>query len=354
MMLILSWFMVISSLTRGLSNQLLRKTPLFKFGFIADTQYANIDDDYNFQRTKFRRHRQSLEILNAAVSVFNSEDVGFNILLGDTLDGKSALSKSQFQCLDDVFKHTKIQASAEFHYAFGNHEYYCFTRDELHKYLSPHFLQQRDQIGGSCSPTRLYYDFSPCEGWRFVMVDSYDVSLIGSSSEANKKQAESLLASKNPNDLSKSGGWFTNLPLQNYRYVPYNGGISLEQLGWFENVVKTSASRGEKMVMFSHQPVYAPAKPQSVIWNAEDILSILRKYGNAVLWMAGHDHDGQYAVDPMGMHHMVPPAPLECEYGQKAFGVMEVHDDELLMNWTGKLPLEPTDPWPTVMKYSCK
>ena len=178
------------------------------------------------------------------------------------------------------------------------------------------------------------------------MIDSYDVSMIGSSSEANANFAKKLLAQNNPNDLSKSGGWFHNLPLQNYRFVPYNGGVSEEQLQWLEDVIRKSSERKEKVLCFSHQPVFAPYKPQSVIWNCEDILSILHKYGNTRLWMAGHDHDGQSSIDASGIYHLVPPAPLECEYGQTAFGFMEVHDDELKMNWTGKLPLQPNNPWP--------
>lgn len=340
-----SWIMLLPCLTRSLSTSK-SKQALFKFGFIADTQYADIDDDYNFMRTKLRRHRHSLDVLRQAVETFDHHNTDFNILLGDTLDGKSAGLGSQYQCLADIFKYTK-RTKGLFHYAFGNHDYYCFNREELFEHMSPHSLQESYHVlGGPCSPQKLYYDFSPCQGWRFIMIDSYDVSMIGSSSEANANFAKKLLAQNNPNDLSKSGGWFHNLPLQNYRFVPYNGGVSEEQLQWLEDVVRQSSERKEKVLCFSHQPVFAPYKPQSVIWNCEDILSILHKYGNTRLWMAGHDHDGQSSIDASGIYHLVPPAPLECEYGQTAFGFIEVHDDELKMNWTGKLPLQPNNPWP--------
>lgn len=341
-----SWLMLLPTLTRSLSITK-PKDLLFKFGFIADTQYADIDDDYNFMRTKLRRHRHSLDILRQAVEAFNHHGTDFNILLGDTLDGKSAGLNSQYQCLADLFQHTK-RATGHFHYAFGNHDYYCFSREELYNHMSPHFLHQSYHVlGGQCSPQKLYYDFSPCEGWRFIMIDSYDVSLIGSSTEANNILAKDLLAKHNPNDLSKSGGWFQNLPLQNYRYVPYNGGVSHEQLDWLERVVRQSHERNENILCFSHQPVFAPYKPQSMIWNSEAILSVLHRYGNTRLWMAGHDHDGQSSVDSAGVFHLVPPAPLECEYGETAFGVMEVYPHELRMRWSGKLPLSPNNPWPS-------
>ena len=35
---------------------------------------------------------------------------------------------------------------------------------------------------------------------------------------------------------------------------------------------------------------------------------------------AGHDHDGGYNVDAMDVHHIIPPAPLECALGQVRLG----------------------------------
>lgn len=179
------------------------------------------------------------------------------------------------------------------------------------------------------------------------MIDSYDVSLIGHSSEENLLLAQRILSEKNPNDMSKSGGWFTNLPHENYRYVPYNGGVGVDQIEWLRRVVEQSAELEEKIICFSHQPVYAPNKPQSLIWNAEEILNILHHYKNTKLWLAGHDHDGQYSIDSQGIHHMVPPAPLECLYGEKAFGVMEVYSHRIALQWTGKRPTKPLAPWPS-------
>lgn len=285
------------------------------------------------------------------MAAFNlNDEIAFNVLLGDTLDGKCVPLNQQKDALNDIFRYTKL-ANRPFHYAFGNHDYYCFSREELHRNMTPQELHETTTLGGPCSPKKLYYDFSPFPGWRFLMIDSYDVSLIGFSSEQNQQVAKDILAKNNPNDLNISGGWFTNLPVEKFRYVPYNGGVSVEQLEWLERVVARSATLDEKLICFSHQPIFAPNKPQSLIWNCEEILAILHKYQNAKLWMAGHDHDGQYAVDGTGMHHMVPPAPLECEYGEKAFGVMEVQRDRFVVHWTGKLPPAPLMPWPREMQF---
>jgi hypothetical protein len=74
-----------------------------------------------------------------------------------------------------------------------------------------------------------------------------------------------------------------------------------------------------------------------------------------------------YAVDSAGIHHLTPPAPLECAVGQSAFGHMSVRADRCELHWTGKLPparwrckpasdsggdtMEAVVEWPTVMMY---
>ena len=245
--------------TSSFVGVLKKPSSLFKFGIISDTQYANINDDYNFQRTKMRRHRQSLEILRSAVTSFNLHDAAFNILLGDTLDGKCAGLSQQNEALIDILSIIN-KSNGKFHFAFGNHDYYCFNREQLLEKLSPLFLPNHN-----CNPGKLYYEFSPVKGWRFIMIDSYDVSLIGYSSELNLKEANRILSKHNPNDLTKSGGWFTDLPFKDYRYVPYNGGVSSTQIEWLDDVIKRAQLANERVICFSHQPVYAPYKPQSLI-----------------------------------------------------------------------------------------
>jgi hypothetical protein len=54
-------------------------------------------------------------------------------------------------------------------------------------------------------------------------------------------------------------------------------------------------------------------------------------------------------MDELGIHHIVPRAPLEVEVGQDAFGHVEVlpGDNGLRMVWTGRLPAKGT--WPEVL-----
>ena len=100
----------------------------------------------------------------------------------------------------------------------------------------PTSFQRSPTTGGVCTPSKLYYDWSPAKNWRFISLDCYDVSLIGASSDANKQLAADLLAENNPNDLNAGGTWFNNLPFHKRRWVPYNGGVGEEQLQWFQSI----------------------------------------------------------------------------------------------------------------------
>ena len=315
-------------------------SPLFRFGVCADVQYVNADDDYNFQKTKVRRYRQSLEIFREAVEHWDSQgDVSFALVLGDILDGKSSALKTQGRCLDEVLEICQRWRGGEYWWVSGNHCHYAFSRPELYARLY-------QQIAGT-SESKLYYDFCPHPSWRFISLDAYDVSLIGASSEANRLQAAALLAKHNPNNLETSGTWFDNLPRDLYRYVPYNGGIGEAQLAWFKDTLKDAKSKDQRCIVFCHQPALAPDKPQSVLWNSEVVRREMEKSGNVALWIAGHDHDGQfnYCQDSC-TYHLVPPAPIECAVGEKAYGTIEVFSDRLQLSWTGREPSRPTMlPW---------
>lgn len=66
------------------------KEILFKFGIISDIQYVDVPDALNFQQTKLRKYRQSLEIFRKAVdgwiSSSNIVEMKFALILGVLLD----------------------------------------------------------------------------------------------------------------------------------------------------------------------------------------------------------------------------------------------------------------------------
>jgi hypothetical protein len=78
--------------------------------------------------------------------------------------------------------------------------------------------------------------------------------------------------------------------------------------------------------------------------------------GTVACFISGHDHDGGYAMDEAGIHHIVLPAPLECAVGEVAYGHIKVQSSSLHpsffeFNWTGKIPPS-IYKWPSRMAFS--
>jgi 3',5'-cyclic AMP phosphodiesterase CpdA len=116
----------------------------------------------------------------------------------------------------------------------------------------------------------------------------YDVSTIGASSESNRQWANDMLAEKNSNIAIPDADWFAGLPPEDMRFVPFNGQISSTQLRWLEDVLARSVEGGERCVLFTHMPIFVnSARPEGLMWNSEEVLSLLHRHGNVVAVFAG-------------------------------------------------------------------
>lgn len=65
---------------------------------------------------------------------------------------------------------------------------------------------------------------------------------------------------------------------------------------------------------------------------------------------------GGYAVDAKGIHHLIPPAPLECDEGQVAYGFLTLYPategkNYMDFDWVGKLPIVRPEQWPTRLNF---
>ena len=325
----------------------------FSFGIIGDTQYVDADDGTTFDGKTVRMYRQSLWSLKEACNSFKDSGVICCILLGDIVDAKCAHLGIAEQCLREILDTVK-ESHLVWHYCIGNHDLLCFTRKELHQKLIPRIVQNFSKS------SQLYYDLCPYQGYRFIFLDGYEISTIGASSDKNAHKAEKLLQSKNANLAIPGGGWFEGLSPMDQKYVPFNGGLTDEQLAWFDNVLQLSSEMGERCCVFSHMPCYFPCcRPSGIMWSSEEVLRIMHKRpGTVAAFFAGHDHDGGYAMDSMGIHHIVPPSPLECGVGEPAHGHVTVHNSSQIsqsffeLHWTGRIPdSTPTSLWPSRMHY---
>ena len=169
-----------------MSNTLTLKTPLFSFGIIADVQYANVDDGYNYSRTKLRRYRNSVNLLADAIKNWNnmSPKPSFMFQLGDLIDGHNRRQGDSRKAWEKLTQLLSSFDGKVFH-TYGNHEYYNFTHKEMAQLLPAMTLV------GSKDPDndpeniaqRLRYSFSPHEMFQFVILDSYEISMLGYDKE---------------------------------------------------------------------------------------------------------------------------------------------------------------------------
>ena len=357
---------------------------IFSFGLIGDTQYVDAEDGTNFEGSIVRRYRQSLETLLLANAHFNSlnktQKLLTSVLLGDLIDIKTIKLNTVDAALDavlaatsntDIFDAADAAADAAagaaeasprtregggrhcWKYVLGNHDLTALTRAEAYARLIPADVAASTQ---QCSPDKLYYHCSPCLGHRFVFLDSFDISLLNASSPSKKLEAEQILKDNNPNyeNFDKpSCNWFHNLLYEDHRYVPFNGGLSSDQLCWLDAVLQEARASNELVYIFCHCPCHPQSCQSSgLMWNSETLLELLHTYTpNVVAVFAGHDHVGGYVIDEFGIHHLVAPAPLECGKDEPAFGDVSVYADRMVLNWVGKQPPSPHMAWPTEMIF---
>ena len=165
-----------------------KTTEIFRFGLIADPQYADEDDAYNFDGSHKRYYRATLSSVEQAVSTWNSENVPFVMQLGDIIDGKCQNNNNSQKALETVlekFKQLKCGLNNVYH-ALGNHELYNFSRSELSQWFGqPEF----------------YYEFSPVPGFRFIVLNSYEKSVIWKNEPQITEDCYDFLSKHNPNPI---------------------------------------------------------------------------------------------------------------------------------------------------------
>ena len=303
---------------------------LGRFGVIADTQYADADDSWDYRQVMRRLYRNSFFILQRAIKKFNEyENVIFNVQIGDFMDGKAKNTREESltKLLNEVEQFSKCK---EWYYPIGNHELYCFKFHELKE--MPHFRTHQNGLP--------YYSFKPIPGFRMIVLNPYGISTIGHPEDhPYNLLGKQIIKEKNPN-IGMNDNWTAGLFGVEKRFVPYNGAIEPEQLEWFDKELKdTSLSPdNEKVIIFIHVPIYPPSCAESaLLWNYEEALDIIYKYDVVVAVFSGHDHDGGYAVDDRGIHHTVFAAPLECAVDEDAFGMVEIYKDKLELIGFGKV-----------------
>ncbi|XP_066878136.1 manganese-dependent ADP-ribose/CDP-alcohol diphosphatase isoform X2 [Kogia breviceps] len=222
---------------------------LFSFGVIADIQYADLEDGYNFQGSRRRYYRHSLLHLQAAIEHWNKESSPPSCVLqlGDIIDGYNAQYQASEKSLELIMS-TFQRLTVPVHHTWGNHEFYNFSRDYLtNSKLNTKFLEDRIAHHPETVPSEKYYayHFVPFPKFRFILLDAYDMSVLGVDQSSPKyQQCLKMLREHNPNtELNSPQG------LAEPQFVQFNGGFSQEQLNWLNEVLTFSDRNQEKVVI---------------------------------------------------------------------------------------------------------
>ena len=324
--------------------------PIVSFGLIADIQYADNEDRWNFTKTQLRRYRNALKLVDEACQYWlkNPSSISFILQLGDIIDGVAFTNQTSTKDLNSVLQVFRTNfPSLPIYHIWGNHELYNFTRTELLN--GPLCSFETKEI----SPGH-YGTISVCPNLRIIALDTYEFSALGvdETSEAYI-QAIELLRKHNQNESLNSP---TGLRGHQRRFVQFNGGISSKQLDWLKNQLIESKTRNEKVIVIGkknllghdqisssirlgHVPIHPSAcDPLDLLWNYKEVLDLLWTFDGTVLaYIAGHDHDGGYFLDRKNIHHLTLHAIVECEPNTNAFATVHVHHDQILIEGVGRI-----------------
>ena len=296
--------------------------PLFSFGVIADVQWADTEDGYNFDKTVARKYRGAFRNLIRAVDWWNGlpEPPNFIAQLGDLIDGINVKLGDSMPALEAALTELE-RAPCPTINIVGNHELYNFDRQALSR---ASWLRHGDAE---------YYSFKPAPGWRFVVLDPYQQALIGhAADDPRRREAVKLISKRNPGvDPSGVGGeWFKHVSGYDRRFVPYNGGLGSEQLAWLRGELHDASALGERVCILCHVILHPEACGGStMVWDYPDALQALGETSCVVAVLCGHDHFGQYHKDDNGIHHMTFCSPLNKGDEGAAFGLVHVWEDAL-------------------------
>jgi 3',5'-cyclic AMP phosphodiesterase CpdA len=258
--------------------------PLFRFGVLADPQYAPVPP----RRARFYSH--SLWKLSDAIEFFNGQDLQFVVTLGDIID-RHWESYDHILPIYDGLKHP-------YFFLLGNHDFE----------VAPDYLPSVLRVTGL---KRAYYDFTG-GGYRFVVLDGNEISLFANTKDsANYGMAVTRLAALTAANAPNAQSW--------------NGGMSEDQFAWLKQTLDQAEARGEKIILFSHYPVY-PMNEHN-IWDDQRLVDLVSRYQNFVAFMNGHNHAGNYGS--IGGKHFLNFKGMVETPAQTAYAVVEVYPDRL-------------------------
>jgi manganese-dependent ADP-ribose/CDP-alcohol diphosphatase len=256
--------------------------------------------------------------------------------LGDVIDGQCSFktnSEKELNAVLSKFDEVNVPIEKRIN-LIGNHELYNFSREQLKEKLLTSRKGGHD--GNICKE---YYHIKPCPGWRLLIIDPYQESVIGLKENDPKFiKASSILMDNNknmnPSVFNGGGSWYDELVGFERRFVPFNGGVGEKQIEWLSAQLKEAKEQGEKCILMSHVPLHPHAcDGVAMIWDYPNVVKCLHDAprGTVVAVLCGHDHHGGYYYDENDIHHITFKSPLNLGNEGDCFGTIDVSDQSLVL-----------------------
>ncbi|CAM6116011.1 unnamed protein product [Calypogeia fissa] len=283
------------------------RKPLFSFGIVADIQYGDLDTAGPDRKGHIKRYREAPGKLEKAVEAFNSRknEILYVLTLGDIVEGNATLELTYKDLQEVLVRLEKLKLPV--YHLLGNH---CLnvTREIIMKELGL---------------TARYYRKDIYPGWALVVLDSMDLSVVWHSDAEQYKEAMAFLE-EHPLVTDESN-----------QMVEWNGGIGSKQKAWLAGVLQEAQRDGTRLIVASHIPILKGSAPDThLMWNFEEVASMLLGCPAVVLYICGHYHKGGYARQG-NQHFVTVQSIVEAPTGSEAHGFVHVNDDKITIEGHG-------------------
>ena len=267
--------------------------PLFRFGVIADPQYADLEPNLPLNRYPAK----SLDKLREAIEEFNRHDLAFVVTLGDIID-REWKSFDAILPVYEALRHPK-------HFLLGNHD----------------FAVASQHLGGVSARVGIpsaYYDFDH-SGYRFIALDGNEISVFAPP-EGDPRRQEAKEMMKRLGDSGATNG------------QRWNAAIGEAQFDWLAAKLRETKTAGEKVIILNHYPVF-PENAHNAL-NSDRILSLLAEHDHVVAYLNGHNHAGNFGVS--GGTYFVNFKGMVDTEDTSAYAIVTVYNDRLEVTGFGR------------------
>ena len=228
------------------------KDPLFRFGVIADCQFADQPDSEPLDR----RYRLSPHKLREAVADLNPRSLEFVVNLGDTID----CDLSSFDTMMPIFGELK----APVRHVLGNHDFSVAAGSKK---------KVADRLG--------------------LSKGHYSFERTGLAVPRARRKCRQSLCTRT--GVAGDGRSTENLRRRGRRVARLQRGARRGAVGMAGTQLKAARAAGQKVIVFCHYPVFPENKHN--LWDSDAVLKHLDGQGDVVVaWMNGHNHAGNYGT----------------------------------------------------------